>query len=126
MESKEQEESAPDTTELGRDTGLKFMKATNRTVIALLERQEALEDALMFLAREIDARFIKLTDYINEFILRDLLGNLLTKETAKYVTNARFTVRRINELEDCLKGFLQKYYQDGHPHTAKKTNKHKY
>ena len=118
MSSKEQKESAPDTTELGRT-----ITKIEKRIIALDNlvdtHHECLNKIFKALA-DIEKRWYELTG-----IYLDIFKAMRGMNESKEILwgNDEFIDKKMGELEGVWKGFIKKYYQDGHPHSDKKTNK---
>ena len=124
MESNKQEKSASDTTELGGED-IRFMKATNRSIVNLIERQLDLEELVQNTIEWLLGEYRAWNEYMGYQVLKCRTETQEYKgEAIKAIKYGReFQPRKLEELEGTMKGFLKKYYQDGHPHTDKKTNK---
>jgi len=112
---------------ISQETDIKFMEAINRSVDAIEKRLLLLEEGFGALILEADARFRELHEYVNDFLLNHMLKELTQKENIRAASMLKYLLYRIDDTEGCIKGFIQKYYQDqAKSYTDKKTNNTKY
>jgi len=100
---------------------LKFMRATNRSIRAIIDKQDFLFRVLY--------QYIHAANESDEFLTGEIIENrtmLYYLDKPFFRPGSKYHLDKLLELQEQLQRFIRHYFQDGHPHIDKKKKTYLY